>query len=332
MDRIRLMTIGVSLAMTAYTIGMPAFSAPEQGKKAESKPAEKTDKTANPAWSKPVDEPTDAELKNKKDRLRLKGLRSSIPTVEVTQPPKTQSVLPNNTKSAEIKSITISRPLKPAKTIKKSANPGEVLYDKKKGGREMFIAKPVTAAATQTHKVAVRPVANAGGVFSASLNKGGNQPAYKHGEKMQINVTANQDCNLNIFNFDGHKLVQIFPNDFQKDASVKAGETIEIGGPDSEFDYQASLPKGTKKSDERIFVYAYPTNDAPISVALNHMENAPFRDAEISIEQYRDLINQAKTKGMKQRDIQIVAKKKRTNVEYSPEPNTIEMPFSIVER
>lgn len=342
MDRIRLMTLGVTLALTVCM--QPAFSAPEEGKKAENKPAEKTaDKNANPALAKPIEEPTDADLKNKHDRLRIKNVRSSIPRVEVTQPTAPSNNIGGkpNVKSAEIKAITISQPTvkstKTAKPLKKSAAPGEVLYDKK-SGRGMFIAKPVQASAVSTHKVAVRPVSNVGGVFFASLNKGGNQPNYKNGEKLQINVTANQDCNLNIFNFDGKKLVQIFPNDFQKDASVRAGETIEIGGPDSEFDYQASLPRGVKKSEERIFVYAYPTNDAPISVALNHMENAPFRDAEMSIEQYRDLINQAKTKGMKQRDIQIVAKKKHssgvqlTSDSSSAAPNTIEMPFTIIER
>lgn len=339
MDRIRLMTLGVTLALTVCM--QPAFS--EEGKKAESTP--EAAKPANPALAKPIVEPTDADLKNKHDRLRIKNVRSSIPKVELTEPITSGSTdrmrIMRLTKPAEIKSITISQPTvkntkSPAKSLKKSAAPGEVLYDKKKGGRDMFIAKPAQAVAT--HKVAVRPVSNVGSVFSASLNKGGNQPSYKHGEKMQINVTANQDCNLNIFNFDGKKLVQIFPNDFQKDASVRAGETIEIGGPDSEFDYQASLPRGTKKSEERIFVYAYPTNDAPISVALNHMENAPFRDAEMSIEQYRDLINQAKTKGMKQRDIQIVAKKKHssgvqlTSDSSGAAPNTIEMPFTIIER
>lgn len=341
------MALGVTLALT---VGLPAFSAPESeskkadSKKTESKTAEKTaDKPA--AWSEAE------ELKKREVRLRLKNLKMTSPRVEVTHPPKNEGILPKNTKSAEIKSITISRPvqhpdqeelnsrndrLRIKKLDKKAIAPGDVLYDTRKGGRQMLIARPATQPSAQTsHKVAIKPASTAG-VFSATLNKQGSQPSYKNGEKMQIAVTANQDCNLNIFNFDGHKLVQIFPNDFQKDSSVRAGETIEIGGADSEFDYQAALPRGAKKSEERIFVYAYPTNDAPVSIALNHMENAPFRDAEMSIEQYRDLINQAKAK-VKDRDIAIVAKKKKSNVQLTSDSssspsNTIEIPFTIVER
>lgn len=186
-------------------------------------------------------------------------------------------------------------------------------------------------------------------IIKAWLNKSGAQPQYKHGEKMQINVTAAQDCNVMIFDFDGQgKLTQLFPNDYQQNSLVRSGETISFGGAESAFEYEVFVPKGTTQSKERLFIYAYPANEAPLSVALRHDEGSPFRTGEITIEQYRKLVNDSKVyfanngqaprlpNAADGREVKIVAKSgqgqtKLVKNDVQPtEPNKRELSFTIV--
>ncbi len=173
-------------------------------------------------------------------------------------------------------------------------------------------------------------------IIKAWLNKPGSLPKYRDGEKMEVNVTASQDCNLSIFDYDGKgKLTQIFPNEFQQNSAVRAGETITIGGEKSEFEYQVSTLPGESKIKEHIFVFAYPNNEAPISIAMSRATDSPFRSADITIEQYRKLVNESKAyfsrevkitpKGQSQ--IKQVANEISANAKSAP--NKVELSFQI---
>lgn len=173
-------------------------------------------------------------------------------------------------------------------------------------------------------------------IIKAWLNKPGNLPKYRDGEKMVVNVTANQDCNLSIFDYDGKgKLTQIFPNEYQQNSSVKAGETVTIGGDKSEFEYQVSTLPGESKIQEHIFVFAYPNNEAPISIAMSRTSDSPFRSADITMEQYRKLVNESKA--YSSREIKITAKDKSQFKQVANEiasggksaPNKVELSFQI---
>lgn len=173
-------------------------------------------------------------------------------------------------------------------------------------------------------------------IIKAWLNKPGSLPKYRDGEKMEVNVTASQDCNLSIFDYDGKgKLTQIFPNEFQQSSAVRAGETVTIGGEKSEFEYQVSTLPGESKIKEHIFVFAYPNNEAPISIAMSRATDSPFRSADITMEQYRKLVNESKSyfsrevkitpKGQSQ--IKQVANEISANAKSAP--NKVELSFQI---
>lgn len=133
-------------------------------------------------------------------------------------------------------------------------------------------------------------------IVKAWLNKPGESPRYKDGERMEIHVTASRDCNLMIFDFDGKgKLTQIFPNQYQPNGFVKGSETVVIGGEESPFDYSAAVPRGISHVEEHLFIYAYPSDqESPISVAWNAEEKtSPFRSSELTLAEYRKLVNQS---------------------------------------
>jgi len=175
-------------------------------------------------------------------------------------------------------------------------------------------------------------------VIKAWLNKSGKHPSYKDGDKMEVNVKASKDCNLVIYDFDGKgTLTQIFPNEFQKECSVRAGQTVTIGGDKSNFDFNVTLSEGTKNQQERLFVFAYPIKDeAPVSVAMAKVPDSPFRSANMTMAEYVKLVNQSKVYFA--RSVGVSAKKRHiSNIEtVSNEmntgdvaPNKMELGFSI---
>ncbi|MBI4532892.1 MAG: DUF4384 domain-containing protein [Candidatus Melainabacteria bacterium] len=171
---------------------------------------------------------------------------------------------------------------------------------------------------------------SAGGpiVVVAKLNKGGALPKYKVGEKMEISVSAAQDCNILVFNYDSkNTLIQIFPNDYQQDSFLKAGSSVVIGGTDSPFDYEIAGSGGA----EKIFVYAYPAAAAnPISVAFNPIPHTPFRSASLNTSQYQNLVNSSKV--FFTREIKVVPKsgaKLASATSMPTSPNKIELSFIV---
>lgn len=191
---------------------------------------------------------------------------------------------------------------------------------------------PIQPSATPSPVIpASHSVVTAHGVPAviATLDRKGGMPVYKVGEKMMINVSANTDCNIVVFNYDSTgTLTQIFPNDYQQSGFLKAGENVHIGGNESPFDYQIS-GKGGK---EKIFVYAYPQgSDAPLEVALSQVPGTPFRAAEMTPEKYRELVNNAKS--FFSREVKVVPKKNdqstATAANFTASANKVELTFQV---
>lgn len=204
-------------------------------------------------------------------------------------------------------------PVTPVKVITtkpvKQTNPSTIVTIGKTPSRNLnvvavplipHIARP--QANPQNHKriatpvIANKPAANTSGAkpessdivkvsnnstpfINAWLDRAGTTPKYKVGDKMVINVSSSVDCNLVVYNYDAQgTLTQIFPNDIQKEGKVRAGQSIQIGGEESPFEYTVSGNGGL----ERIFVYAYPTSQssAPVTVAMVQQKQGPFRAQE----------------------------------------------------
>lgn len=163
--------------------------------------------------------------------------------------------------------------------------------------------------------------------LNARLNKAGAAPHYKVGERMEISVTPSSDCNLVVMDFDAEgNLTQLFPNQYQPDGLARAGSTVVIGGNDSPFDYQVSGKGGL----EHIFIYAYPAGEtSPLTIALAPASNSPFRSASLSLDQYRDLVNNSKV--FFARGVEVVPKKGARPVAATPAscPNKIELSYTV---
>lgn len=317
-------------------------------------------------------EPTAEDLKNSKDRnvilLPVPGMAN--PGVNHT----VKSVTPGA--DSVTNKVSTDKPLvpKPVTAVKKTEKTTVAGAAKFTPHPVKTPANPPTPALTFT-KTPIKNVANMSAphmvatpnthakaakkeeasIINVWLDKKGAAPQYKNGEKMQISVSAVQECNVMIFDFDGHgKLTQLYPNEYQQKTLLKAGETITFGGTDSPFDYQVSLPKGQAKVKERIFVYAYPVTEKPLSIALNTEDGSPFRSGEMTLASYRKLVAESKvffdgsngpvpSAGQAgERDVKIVPKnaisqtsqlKLVSNEENAPsnQPNKKEISFTILE-
>lgn len=274
-------------------------------------------------------EPTVEDLKNSKER-------------NVILLPRTNSIDVQTGKQA-VRKTSAGKKAQTIKTVKKHQVQAKTPTDSGSTGAG-FTPAPVLQASNKQ---------NPDSIINVWLDKRGSAPQYKHGDKMKINVSASQDCNVMIFDFDGRgKLTQLFPNDFQQKTLLKAGETITFGGNDSPFDYQVSLPKGAKRAQEKIFVYAYPIAEKPLSIALNTEGGSPFRSGEMTLAQYKKLVAESKVffGGAKpagtvsaERDVKIVPKSTNPaaaiklvvaedegNGAAQPQPNKKEVSFTIL--
>jgi len=236
---------------------------------------------------------------------KVQGKPAATATVKAAGSTKLSTSAGDKGKHANLAGVKVSRPIS-AKTIQNGS-----------GGSS---AEPVSYHGKTTsddNRV----------ILTAWLNKKGDAPTYKVGEKMEVNVTATADCNLQIFDYDGSgSLTQIFPNDYQTNGFVKAGESVRIGGPDSQFDYEVSGKGGA----EKIFVYAYPAStQSPLTVAFNPVPYTPFRSAKLTLEQYRDLVNNSRV--FFSREVKVVPKNgvKPVAAPASSAANKIELSFKV---
>lgn len=236
------------------------------------------------------DEPTAADLKNSRERMFLK------PLYPASKPPASD--------------VKIKTPV-----INKKTNTA--------------VSKPKTTGNKTNTTTSILATQNStqGLTLSAWLNRSGQPPTYKVGDKLQVNVKASKDCNITVFDFDDRgTITQIFPNDYQPSSLLRAGEVVAIGGPDSQFDYEISGSGGS----ERIFVYAYPVGvDNPVTVAFHPQTNSPFRSGNLSLDDYRKLVNDSKN--YFSREVKIVPKSgiKPAALPGNLSPNKIELPFLV---
>lgn len=249
--------------------------------------------------------------------LRIGPMPESSPEAETTakppvsKPPVSKAPPPKPSNQSK----TVSAPLKnTANTVKtspkapvsksaqskKSASTAKTAVNSRpaqKSNAAASVRPPVALQTTGKSKAFINASMNdsARQIIKVWLNKEGNLPHYRSGEKMQISVSATEECNVMIFGFDGRgKLTQLFPNEYQQTSLIRKGQVVTLGGSDSPFEYEVSVPRGVAKTRERIFVYAYPVDEAPITVALRREGSSPFRSGEITIDQYRKLVNDSK--------------------------------------
>ncbi|MBI1270664.1 DUF4384 domain-containing protein [bacterium] len=274
-----------------------------------------------------VSAPTTDELKNSTNRgLHIQPLKPKTTAKSKTEiQPKSESKVKAKTENKVTKSQKKAEV--PKKTVVKSPPP------------EKTAVKTITANKISPPKKTVvastRPAlfVSSGNIVAASLNKAGRVPRYQDGEKLKVTVRAYEDCNLMIFNYDGKVLTQLFPNEYQADSFIKAGARVEIGGDESKFDFCASN-ESSDSSSEKIFVYAYPAKEKakPISIAMNKAGASPFRSTEMSLEEYRKLVNGSQT--FFSRGVKVVPKKQVVEAAYeevksSAPPNKLELSLTV---
>ncbi|MDZ4834826.1 MAG: DUF4384 domain-containing protein [Candidatus Melainabacteria bacterium] len=234
------------------------------------------------------------EQKNAPNRSTKLGAPARVTTTTTTT-----TTSKNATSTAIHKSTNEPLQVKTVKTTTKTQPIAKVIPAKS----QPVVATKSTASSTKTIHV------NAGEqIVTAWLNKKGDKPHFKDGERLQVNVAANKDCNLMIFNYDGEQLTQLYPNEYQNNPFVKAGQTIEVGGEGCKFDFTAANST-SKVSNEKIFVYAYPleSDSSPISIAMAKVPSSPFRAAEMTPERYRELVNRSEV--FFSRKVNVTAKK-----------------------
>ena len=273
-----------------------------------------------------VSAPTKDELKNSTNR----GLHI-------------QPLKPKTTAKSKTLTVTDTKIQKENKVSKSTKTEKAVDVVPKKVVKSAPAKKPAVKTVTANKKsppkktvvASTRPAlfVSSGNIVAASLNKAGRVPRYQDGEKLKVTVRAYEDCNLMIFNYDGKVLTQLFPNEYQRDSFIKAGARVEIGGEESKFDFCASNETGDSSS-EKIFVYAYPAKEKakPISIAMNKAGGTPFRSTEMSLEDYRKLVNGSQT--FFSRGIKVMPKKQVVEATYeevksSAPPNKLELSLTV---
>lgn len=174
-------------------------------------------------------------------------------------------------------------------------------------------------------------------VVEASLDRPGQTPTYKSGDRMVIKLKARKDCNVLVFDFDNHgNLTKLYPNDYEQDGTLHAGQSVELGGEKSEYTLDID-----GNGLERIFVYASPAADGPITVAMAPVPNTPFRAVNMSAENFDRLVNESKSftefdevkqAGSNERSVHVTAKNgaaQQAAYTSSKANNKVELVFKI---
>jgi hypothetical protein len=288
------------------------------------------------------DGPTAEQIKNSKSR----GLIAVPLAPPTTAAPKSMT---SSTKPPVTHDVTMSQPVKKPPVAIKATTPSKTAAP---APHAVAAHKQHSAAATATVHMMKTPVKttsthvstpapvlastddSSSNVLKAWLNK--SDQHYKTGERMEINVSSDRDCNVVIFDFDGKgTLTQLFPNQYQPNGALKSGETVTVGGQASPFDYTANLVDGQQRSEEKLFVYAYPTDkETPLSVAMSPVQSTPFRSSKLTPAEYKKMVAHAPTFFQSQdRNIKITPKAnvKMVSSDSTQSPNKIELPV-VIER
>ncbi|MBP7951338.1 MAG: caspase family protein [Verrucomicrobiales bacterium] len=105
-------------------------------------------------------------------------------------------------------------------------------------------ATPPTPATAPTPTFAPDGVITSG---SIKLNLKTNGRRFKEGDKLTVELSAEKDCFVRLYYLSAeHKVQQIFPNKFQQENRLKAGQTITIPGATADFDFTMTKPYGNE--------------------------------------------------------------------------------------
>lgn len=104
---------------------------------------------------------------------------------------------------------------------------------------------------TKDLAVVQRPMANLKPPRPSSLNLSAwvdhEDNTYAIGENVVLSVTSKRDAYLTIVDVGtSGRTIIIFPNQYQTDNFIRAGETIQIPSRSADFDFQVSGPVGTE--------------------------------------------------------------------------------------
>lgn len=83
------------------------------------------------------------------------------------------------------------------------------------------------------------------GELNITTNRPGQGANFRMGEEIQYFVKSASDGYLYLFHIDGEKQVnQIFPNPYQPNPAIRAGEAVQLPQPGAPFKFEASPPFG----------------------------------------------------------------------------------------
>lgn len=103
------------------------------------------------------------------------------------------------------------------------------------------------------------------GQLNITTNRPGQGANFRMGEEITYFVKSTSDGYLYLFHIDGEKQVnQIFPNPYQPNPTIRAGEVVQLPQPGAPFKFEASPPFGL----ETTFAIVTPTplNDSDLQI------------------------------------------------------------------
>jgi Domain of unknown function (DUF4384) len=117
----------------------------------------------------------------------------------------------------------------------------------------------------------------ADGKISITTNRPGAGPSYRLGEEIIYFINSNTDGYLYLFHSDADKSVaRIFPNQYQREAKIQTGQTLQVPAPGAPFKFEASPPFGLETTFA--IVSATPLSDADLQAVQNGFAG-PKQDA-----------------------------------------------------
>lgn len=106
-------------------------------------------------------------------------------------------------------------------------------------------APPVATGGTSAPaplQIATNPVGS-----SFDLRVTVDKPVYRIGETVMVNVQSDRDCRLTLLDVGtSGKVAVLFPNRFQPDGQIKAGQPVAIPGPTATVDFKLTGPEGVE--------------------------------------------------------------------------------------
>jgi len=108
----------------------------------------------------------------------------------------------------------------------------------------------------------------ADGKLNFTTNRPGPGSSFRLGEEIIFFVTSVNDGYLYLFHVDGDKNVtRIFPNQYQQDARIRAGQTLQVPAAGAPFKFEASPPFGLETTFA--IVSQTPFSDADLQAIQN---------------------------------------------------------------